>query len=167
MSFDYDKIKSQEEGGSHWATYSDLFMVLSLVFLLLYVIASLRTGTSNIESNAKYQEIERERDDLKQQIKVYNTLKDNYLHTGATNQEQKMYEELMDKLVLLKEEAKREKENLQKASEENAKKETALNKYQQMIRNIINTNMVRERRSIWRYHRWVSLAIIRALAAAN
>lgn len=142
MSFDYDKIKNQEEGGAHWATYSDLFMVLSLVFLLLYVVASLRTGTSSIQNQAKYQEIERERDDLKQQIKVYNTLKDNYLHTGASSQEKKMYDELMNKLVLLKEEAKTEKEELRKAARENEKKEMALNKYQQMIRNIINTNMV-------------------------
>jgi myosin heavy subunit len=142
VSFDYDKIKSQEEGGSHWATYSDLFMMLSIVFLLLYVIASLRTGTSNIQNQAQFQEIVRERDDLKQQIKVYNTLKDNYLETGASNQEQKMYEELMDKLVLLKEEAKSEKEELRKSALENEKKEVALNKYQQMIRNIVNTNMV-------------------------
>lgn len=142
VSFDYDKIKSQEEGGSHWATYSDLFMVLSLVFLLLYVVASLRTGTSNIQNNSKYQEIERERDDLRQQIKVYNTLKDNYLMTGATQDEQKLYKQLMDKLSLLKEEAKHEKNELRKAANENAKKELALNKYQQIIRNIINTNIV-------------------------
>jgi outer membrane protein OmpA-like peptidoglycan-associated protein len=141
VSFDYDSIK-EKEGGSHWATYSDLFMVLSLVFLLLYVIASLRTGTSNIQNQTQYQEVIRERDDLKQQIKVYNTLKDNYLQTGASKDEQQMYEELMDKLVLLKEEAKKEKDDLRQAALENEKKEMALNKYQQMIRNIINTNMV-------------------------
>lgn len=141
MSFNYDSIK-EKEGGSHWATYSDLFMVLSLVFLLLYVIASLRTGTSNIQNQSEYQEVIRERDDLKQQIKVYNTLKNNYLTTGASQDEQKMYDELMDKLVLLKEEAKKEKEDLREAALENEKKELALNKYQQMIRNIINTNMV-------------------------
>ena len=142
MSFDYDRIKSQEDGGSHWATYSDLFMVLSLVFLLLYVIASLRTGTHSIQSQSEFQEVVRERDDLQQQIKVYNTLKGNYLETGASQDEQKMYEELMDKLVLLKEEAKQEKNDLRAAALENEKKEMALNKYQQMIRNIINTNMV-------------------------
>ncbi len=141
MSFDYDKIKDQEDG-SHWATYADLFMTLSLVFLLLYVVASLRTGTSEIQNQSVYQEIARERDDLKQQIKVYNTLRDNYLETGATQDEQKMYEELMDKLVLLKEEAKNEAKELQKAANENIRKEQALNKYQQMIRNIVNNNLV-------------------------
>lgn len=142
MSFDYDKIKDQQENGSYWATYSDLFMMLSMVFLFLYVVASLRTGTSNLQNQGAYQEIVRERDDLRQQIKVYSTLRDNYLETGASQDEQKMYQELMDKLVLLKEEAKSEKEDLRKQADENAKKEMALNKYQQMIRNIINTNLV-------------------------
>ena len=141
MSFDYDDIKNKEEGGSHWATYSDLFMVLSLVFLLLYVVASVRTGTSNIKSNAEYMAVARERDALKEEIKAYNTLKDDYLSKSNAS-EQKSYDELMDKLVLLKEEAKQEKEQLRKAASENEKKEMALNKYQRMIRNIINSNML-------------------------
>ena len=142
MSFDYDKIKDKQNSGTHWATYSDLFMVLSLIFLLLYVVASLRTGTSNLQSEAKYQEIERQRDDLRQQIRVYNTLKDNYLQTGATSEERKLYEDLMSQLVLLKGEAGQEKEELRKAAIENEKKEMALNKYQQLVRNIVNANIV-------------------------
>ncbi len=142
MSFDYDKIKNKEENGSHWASYSDLFMVLSLVFLLLYVVTSLRGRTGMFQSEAKFQEVTRERDDLKQQIKVYNTLKDNYIETGATEKEQKMYKQLTEKIVLLKDEAKKEKEDLREAANENAKKEIALNEYQKMIRNIVNANMV-------------------------
>ncbi len=142
MSFDYDKIRQDQESGSHWATYSDLFMVLSLVFLLLYVTSSLRTGTFGVQKKIEHLKLVRENSDLKQQNKVYRTLKDNYLQTGASQDEQAVYSELMDKLKLLKEEAKSEKETLQAASEENAKKEVALNKYQQMIRNIINTNML-------------------------
>ena len=142
MSFDYDRIKEKQEENSHWATYSDLFMVFSLIFLLLYVLASLRTGTSNLQNESKYQEIKRERDDLRQQIKVYSTLRDNYLQTGATEGERKLYEELMNQLVLLKDKAKQEKEELRQAALENEKKEMALNKYQQIIRNIINTNIV-------------------------
>ena len=53
MSFDYDRIKAKDEGGSHWATYSDLFMVLSLVFLLLYVTASLRSGTAGLQTQVE------------------------------------------------------------------------------------------------------------------
>lgn len=141
MSFDYDKIKSGEDG-TFWATYSDLFMVLSLLFLLMYVVASLRSSQSLIQGRVDLQEIVQERDDLKQQIKVYDSLRNDYIEKGASQNEQVMYEELMDKLKLLKEEAKQEKEDLRKAANENEKKEIALNKYQQMIRNIINTNMV-------------------------
>lgn len=145
MAFDYEKIKKQDQG-EFWASYSDLFSVMSLIFLLLYVVASLRSGTSNIQAHMEYQAVAQERDDLQQQIKVYNTLKEDYLHHGASEDEQKMYEQLMDKLVLLKEEAGREKEELRKLADENAQKEEALNQYQQMVRNIINNNMISQAR---------------------
>ncbi|MCO5114575.1 MAG: hypothetical protein M9899_10450 [Bdellovibrionaceae bacterium] len=145
MAFDYDKIKKQDQG-DFWASYSDLFSVMSLIFLLLYVVSSIRSGTSNIQSHMEYQAIAQQRDDLQQQIKVYNTLKEDYLHHGASDDEQKMYEQLMDKLVLLKEEAGQEKENLRKLAEENEQKEEALNQYQQMVRNIINNNMISQAR---------------------
>ena len=45
-------------------------------------------------------------------------------------------------MVLLKEEAKDEKEKLRQAAKENEAKEEALNEYQQMVRNIINNNMI-------------------------
>lgn len=141
MGFDYDKIKSNEEG-SYWASYSDLFMVLSMVFLFLFIIANLRSGAQGIIKEAEFKQMARERDDLKQQIKVYNTLKDDYLETGASESEQEGYEKLMNKLVLLKEEAKDEKEKLRQAAKENEQKEEALNEYQQMVRNIINNNMI-------------------------
>ena len=48
MSLDYDKIKKKEEA-NQWTSNSDLFMVLSVVFLLLYVVSSLRNGTEAIE----------------------------------------------------------------------------------------------------------------------
>lgn len=142
MSFNYEKIKAEQEQGSMWASYSDLFTMLSMVFLLLYVSASLRSGSFGVQKEQEYQKIKAEVEDLRQQIKVYNTLKENYLQTGATQEEQQVYTELMDKLVLLKEEAKEEKENLRKAAQENEVKEMALNKYQQAIRNIINANML-------------------------
>ncbi len=145
MGFDYDKIKNSDDG-SYWASYSDLFMVLSMVFLFLYIVASLKSGTQGIMKDAEFKQLARERDDLKQQIKVYNTLKEDYLETGASETEQEGYEQLMDKLVLLKEEAKDEKEKLRQAAQENEEKEEALNEYQQMVRNIINNNMISQAR---------------------
>ncbi len=141
MSFDYDRIKNKEDG-THWATYSDLFMVLSLVFLLLYVIASLRTGTSNIKSHTQYQELVRERDQLKEELVFYQSKKDDYLTSQASADEQAKYEDLMKKMELLREEAKDEKEKLRKSANELEQKEVALNKYQKMIKNIITANIV-------------------------
>jgi myosin heavy subunit len=146
VSLDYDKFKAEEDNGSYWASYSDLFMVLSLVFLLLYVVSSLRGGVSSVQSQEEFNRMAKENKDLKEQIQVYSTLKDDYLQTGASQKEQQVYEQLMDKLKLLKEEAKDEKDKLRIAAKENEKKELALNKYQQMIRNIINTNLISQAR---------------------
>tara|TARA_B100000749_G_scaffold280887_2_gene279954 strand:+ start:9491 stop:11197 length:1707 start_codon:yes stop_codon:yes gene_type:complete len=143
MGFDYDKLRAKhEEGGNQWASYSDLFMVLSVVFLLLYVTTSLRGGTNSLQNNIEYQELVKEVTELRQQNKVYETLKEDYLQKGASQDEQESYNELMGKLSLLQEEAQQESEDLMKQASENQKKKAALNKYQKMIKNIINSNMV-------------------------
>jgi len=146
MAFDYDKIKKKEEGGSQWTSYSDLFMVLSVVFLLLYVVSSLRNGTYGIQKYVEFKNIQKENEDLKQQLEVYNTLKDDYLEKKATEKEMQTYSELMDQLKLLKDDAKEEKEQLRLQAFENEKKEKALNKYQQVVRNIINSNVLAQER---------------------
>lgn len=142
MAFDYDKIKQKEESQSYWATYSDLFMVLSLVFLMLYVVANLRSGTFGIQKQIQYKRITEQNEDLKQQIKVFEALKDNYLETQASDGEMVVYNQLMDKLHLLKDEANEEKKKLMQQAQENAQKEQALNQYQQLVRNIINSNLM-------------------------
>ncbi|MCB0415686.1 MAG: microtubule-binding protein, partial [Bdellovibrionales bacterium] len=147
MAFDYDKIKDKvEQEGNQWASYSDLFMVLSVVFLLLYVVASLRSGTNSIQKNIEYQQLTQEIDDLKQQLRVYNNLKDGALQNAITKKEQDDYKMLMSQLDLLQNEASAEKDELRKKAEENERKEKALNQYQQMIRNIIDANVIAKSR---------------------
>jgi chromosome segregation ATPase len=142
MSFDYDRLKSKsEEHGSWWTSYADLFMVLSLVFLLLYVTASLRTGSSSIQQKQEVQKVARRNEELEEQIRVYNTLKEDQLQTQSDD-EQKTYSELMDKLSLLQDQATQEKRDLMQRANENARKAVALNKYQQIIRNIIDANVL-------------------------
>jgi hypothetical protein len=143
MSLDYQKLKAKnEEEGSFWTSYSDLFMVLSVVFLLLYVVASLRSGTSSVQSQIENQKIKSENKDLKKQIQAYNALKDDYLEKEASQEEARMYEELMGKLSLLQDEAREEKRQLEAQADENDSKARALNQYQQMVRNIVNTNLL-------------------------
>jgi chromosome segregation ATPase len=143
MSLDYQKLKQKnQDDGSFWTSYSDLFMVLSVVFLLLYVVGSLRTGTSSVQSMIEHSKLKAEAQDYKKQIQAYNALKDDYLKKEASQEEAKMYDELMSKLSLLQEEANEEKRQLEAQAEDNAVKARALNQYQQMVRNIINTNLL-------------------------
>jgi chromosome segregation ATPase len=142
MALDYNKSKDKEQGDTMWSSYSDLFMVLSLVFLLLYVTASLRNGTFSIQKSLELQSMANEAEDLRSQNKVYNTLKDDYLANQSTEDEQKVYEELMNKLTLLEDKATEEKNELRRQMQENDQKAKALNQYQQIIRNIVNANML-------------------------
>ncbi|MGZ5279326.1 MAG: hypothetical protein ACXWC9_05260 [Pseudobdellovibrionaceae bacterium] len=142
MGFNYDKHKSGEGHGSVWTAYSDLFLGLSIIFLLLYVTVSLRQGTDGIQQFFENQKLSQENQDLKQQLKTYETLKQDYLNKSASKQDAESYEELMSQLDLLQDKAQEEKVALEQQAVERDKKERALNKYQQMIRNIINSNLV-------------------------
>lgn len=142
MGFNYKHGKGHQGDDAMWTSYSDLFLGLSIIFLLLYVSASLRQGTDGIKQSLENKRISKENQDLKQQIKSYETLKQDYLKTQASADEKENYAELMDKLSLLQEEAKEEKSKLEQQADDNAKKAQALNKYQQMIRNVVNANLI-------------------------
>ncbi len=142
MSFNYQKHKGSDGHGSMWTSYSDLFLGLSIIFLLLYVTVSLRQSTDGIQSHIESQKIAHENEDLKQQLKVYEALKQDYLDKSATKDDSASYQELMDQLDLLQSKADQEKNELRKQAMDHEKKERALNKYQQMVRNIINSNLV-------------------------
>ncbi len=145
MAFDYDKIKNKNHSGADfWTAYSDLFTVLSAVFLLLYVVSSVRSGTFGIQKEVQYQVLAKEAQDLKNQIRIYNALRDETVEQSPED-EQQQYKMLMDKLSLLQDDAKQEKGDLIEKSRQLAQKENALNKYQQMIRNIVNVNMLSKR----------------------
>lgn len=139
MSFNYQKNKHGESQDSFWTSYSDLFLGLSTIFLLLYVISSLRTSTDAIRSQIENQKLSMEVGELKGQLKMYENVKNEYMNSAPKDEVQE-YQELMDKLTLLQEDAKSEKERLIEQALENDKKGKALNKYQQMVRNVMNAN---------------------------
>ncbi len=140
MSFQYNKNGSHNQGESFWTSNSDLFLGLSSIFLLLYVVSSLRSGADGMNNATENKKLKVQIQDLENQLKTYESVKNQFLQSQATKSEKDEYAELMDKLSLLQEEAKNEKENLTKQASDNAKKELALNKYQQMVRNVINSN---------------------------
>ena len=141
MGLDYDKIKGKTDEHSFWVSYSDLFLMLSMVFLLLFVLASLRNGAQGIQQNIENKQLTKRTQELEEQIKVYSALKDEQLKQTSQS-EQEVYSKLMDKLSLLKEDAGKEKVALRKQAKENEEKEFALNEYQQVIRNIIDANVL-------------------------
>ncbi|MBX3020284.1 MAG: microtubule-binding protein [Bdellovibrionales bacterium] len=144
MAFDYNRNKGGHgsSGDSFWTSYSDLFLGLSTIFLLLYVTSSLRTGTDAIKAQVDNQKLTMQVEELRSQLKMYEQVKTDYLEKSASKDEMQEYNELMDKLTLLKEEAKSDQERLAREALENDKKAVALTKYQQMVRNIINANKV-------------------------
>lgn len=142
MSFDYKKSAAHGNSDSFWTSYSDLFLGLSTIFLLLYVTASLRTGTDAIKAQVDNRKLTMEVEELKSQLTMYENVKSNYMEKNATEGEQQEYQELMDKLTLLQEDAKDDSDRLAKQALENERKAAALNKYQQMVRNMINANKV-------------------------
>jgi myosin heavy subunit len=147
VNLNYEKIKTKvEHGGNHWTSYSDLFLVLSVVFLLLYVVANLRSGTVSIAQYTQLQQAKTEADELRKQIKAYDSLNKDYLKNGASSDEIQMYQELMGKLSLLETEAKDESVKAAQKARDAKEKEEALNRYQQMVKNVISANLVSAQR---------------------
>ncbi|MBY0413691.1 MAG: hypothetical protein K2Q18_05980 [Bdellovibrionales bacterium] len=77
MSFNYHKNGNQHSGDSFWTSYSDLFLGLSCIFLLLYVVSSMRQGADTIKQQVVNEQLATEVSDLKNQLKAYEILKIN------------------------------------------------------------------------------------------
>lgn len=140
MSFNYKKSGDQHSNDSFWTSYSDLFLGLSCIFLLLYVVSSMRQGADSIKQQVVNEQLSQENNDLKNQLKAYEDIKNQYMKDQASSEEKNEYNELVDKLSLLQEENQSENDKLKKQLLENSKKEVSLNKYQQMVRNMLNAN---------------------------
>lgn len=149
MAFNYEKNK-QENNDSFWTSYSDLFLGLSTIFLLLYVTTSLRIGTDTLKGDIENKKLVMQVEELQNQVKMYESIKEEYMAKQASTDETQEYTELMDKLTLLQEEAKTEKERMIQDAFENENKVKALNKYQQMVRNILNSNKVAKAKIVTR-----------------
>ena len=136
MSFDYDAIRAKKHGGgTQWAAYSDLFMVLAFVFLLMYMVSSLRTEMASVSTHAEIQ-------DVKKELKMYESAKDDYLKEQASEYERKLYEQILNQIALLENEAKGKKDQLAQQYNEQKIREQSLNKYQQMIKTVMNANAI-------------------------
>lgn len=140
MSFNYRKGGNHGSDDSFWTSYSDLFLGLSCIFLLLYVVSSMRQGADTIKQQVVNEQLATEVSDLKNQLKAYEEIKNQYMKDQASDAEKDEYNELVDKLSLLQEENQSENDKLKRQLLDNQKKEQSLNKYQQMVRNMLNAN---------------------------
>ncbi|MEI8347771.1 MAG: flagellar motor protein MotB, partial [Pseudomonadota bacterium] len=95
MNLDYDRIKATKEksegGGNQWAAYSDLFMSMSVIFLLLYVMSSLRATSESVAKQSLVDTAEKKSQELADQVKAYEVVKDSYLKEQASKNEEEIY----------------------------------------------------------------------------
>jgi len=107
MGFDYDAIQlKKHSSGTQWASYSDLFMVLAFVFLLLYLVSSLRTGMASVTANAKIKQAQQELD-------LYESIRTQYLAEQASAEEKQIYQDVLNRISLLQDEAAQKQARLQ------------------------------------------------------
>ena len=136
MSFNYDAIRGKKQSGeTQWAAYSDLFMVLAFIFLLMYMVASLRTGMISVTTHAQIE-------DVKQELKLYESVKNQYLEEKENLQEKKVYQEILGQITLLETQAAEKKNQAEQQYNTEKKRESSLNQYQQMIVAMINANAI-------------------------
>ena len=156
MNFNYDKAKNREDGEGHWTTYSDLFMVLSLVFLLLYVVAGSRMGTMNLEKMAnknkvskKVKKLREENVILKKELNSLKMVSVEHVSNYANQDEKKEYNFLFKNLKNISNIQKSKKDEIIKDIDElnyelvkHIKTERNLVDYQKIVKNMINKNMI-------------------------
>lgn len=142
MNLDYEKLKFKHTSkeGEQWASYSDLFMVLSIIFLLLYVVASVRSGTLALQDKAIAQKVKKENEKLKAKVQVYESIKDDFLDEEASVKEQKKYQALMRKVSLVVLEQEQKEKDLAQKYFLQKQKNRELNSYQQELATLINQN---------------------------
>lgn len=149
MGLDFDRIKHKVEHGTghQWTSYSDLFLVLSVTFLLLYTVANLRGGAAAVVAQEQLRVSSMRMSELEKQVRAYEVLKDDYIEKGASRDEVDMYRDLENQLSMLEEQAEVEYEDAAQKARAARLKFNGLNKYQALIKNIVNANLVSSAKS--------------------
>ncbi len=137
----YERIRRKQNDDTFWTSYSDLATVLSILFLTLYVVATLHTTAVSVLERQGVAEAKKEVEALKEQVRAYEVLKEDYV-ANANTAETKMYDDLLSQMTLLERGALEEKEKLMKQAAEANEKEASLNRYQKIIKGVIESNMI-------------------------
>jgi outer membrane protein OmpA-like peptidoglycan-associated protein len=99
MAFNYERIrKKRESGGTEWTAYSDLFTGIAFMFLMMYVSTSLRSGTQGVQVRGELAQAKREAEDMREQMRAYDAIKNDYLERKASPEEESKIEDVTSQL---------------------------------------------------------------------
>jgi DNA repair exonuclease SbcCD ATPase subunit len=155
MSYDPFDDDNENETEKSLSSYSDLFAAISFCFLFLYVVNSLQSNVSTIHNQYKLASKDKENQEkiteliakYEKMLKTYEIDKDAYLQ-NANQDEVAHYNQALEKLKLLAENNKKNKEDLLKQAQDFANKEKELNDYQKVIKNIVESNLALKHRVV-------------------
>ena len=119
-------MKKKKVSSIDFGSYSDLFMVMSFVFLFMYVVSTINTGITVIQERHKSQS---ERKRLETTVAKY----ERKIDTELNEEQKKEYDHLTAGLVKLKEDAKAAREYQEKMAQLAIAKEKELDVYQETI----------------------------------
>ena len=132
--------KKKKESNIDFGSYSDLFMVMSFVFLFMYVVSTINTGITVIQERHKSQS---ERKRLETTVAKY----ERKIDTELNDEQKKEYDHLTAGLLKLKEDAKIAREYQEKMAQLAIQKEKELDVYQETI-NAMMVDKLKSRESI-------------------
>lgn len=127
------------------SSYSDLFAAISFCFLFLYVVATMQSNVQHIQTQrtttlAQQQKIDAVVAKYEKLLAAHQLEKDKYL-AGAQDSEKQAYEEALKNLHHLSTQEETRKAELAKELNQAEEKSKALSDYQQLIKNIVESNL--------------------------
>lgn len=143
----HDPYSHDEEQDTERAlsSYSDLFAAISFCFLFLYVVATLQGSIDHMQQQrestvAQQKKIDAVIEKYEKLLAAHQLEKDKYLET-AQETEKKAYEEALKNLHHLSSQEETRKQQLARELGEAEEKAKALSDYQQLIKNIVESNL--------------------------
>lgn len=143
----HDPYSHDEEQDTERAlsSYSDLFAAISFCFLFLYVVATLQGSIDHMQQQrestvAQQKKIDAVIEKYEKLLAAHQLEKDKYLET-AQETEKKAYEEALKNLHHLSSQEETRKLQLARELGEAEEKAKALSDYQQLIKNIVESNL--------------------------
>jgi|GEM_PF-6233773 len=109
INSDYKIAQGETEigDGCNWTPYSYLFMGLSVIFLLFYLLISLGSGINSKQLQVPYQELSMDTQDFSNQSLTNERNRLNYMKSQIYPKSKNLYEALLNKFILLNKESKK------------------------------------------------------------